>query len=167
MSANIPNDRMAAHMRHPSLTAISETSRASSDVSSLHHPFPSFPDYGSSSLDQVTVLPVSSSTSRRNTRKLTIDSATSLPSSAQPIRRKPLSLTASPIATRYSSGEYMSHAKDLPRPEQRYDRAWSVDSPTVYEFPPQAHAEPVPLVGDSSTKPHTPSDTIKTQANKG
>ncbi|KAI1337455.1 hypothetical protein F5Y15DRAFT_390467 [Xylariaceae sp. FL0016] len=170
MSANIPNHRVAAHRYHSSQTAISETSRASSDVSSLHHTFPSFLDYDhtdSQSLDQVPALAVSTSTSRRNTRKLTIDSVASLPASVHSIRRKPLSSTASPVATRYSSGDVLT-VKDLPRPDQRYDRAFSVDSPTVYEFPGQAHAEPMPLVGgDSITKPHPPTNIKKTQSDKG
>jgi hypothetical protein len=87
----------------------------------------------------------------------------------QPIRRKPLSSTASPIATRYSSGEYLaSVVKSLPRPEQRYDRSFSVDSPTVYEFP-QAQFEPMsrPPRWESTTKPKEgTNDIITTQHNK-
>src|SRR6185295_4507141 len=52
------------------------------------------------------------------------------------IKRKPLSSTASPIATRYSSAtrDYLD-AYQLPRPEQRFSRSCSLDSPTLYEFP--------------------------------
>ncbi|KAK7924815.1 Intracellular protein transport-like protein [Apiospora marii] len=107
--------------RRPSLTLTSETLGASSDVSS---PLPP-----SLSRDQST-------TAARNTRNLVIDSSVILPSqNRQSIRRKPLSSTASPIVSRYSSGAYLSITRALPRPEQRYSRSFSLDSPTVYEFP--------------------------------
>ncbi|KAI0388045.1 hypothetical protein F5Y04DRAFT_274900 [Hypomontagnella monticulosa] len=116
--------------RRPSLTANSETSHASSELSFLQQPFPSLPDQ-SQSLDSHPALPAS-----RNTRNLVIDSSAVVPP-VRSIRRKPLSSTASasPIAARYSSGEYLAIAKGLPRPEQRFSRSFSVDSPTVYEFP--------------------------------
>ena len=103
----------------PSLTSTSETLAASSDVY--------FPSTQSLCRDQVT--------SARNTRKLVINSSVTSPLHIQSIRRKPLSSTASPIVSRYSSGEYLAVAKALQRPEQRYSRSFSVDSPTVYEFP--------------------------------
>ncbi|OIW34893.1 hypothetical protein CONLIGDRAFT_626940, partial [Coniochaeta ligniaria NRRL 30616] len=50
------------------------------------------------------------------------------------IRRKPLSSTASPLATRYSSRDYLEIG--LPsKPATRFSRSYSVDSPTLYEFP--------------------------------
>ncbi|RWA14588.1 hypothetical protein EKO27_g505 [Xylaria grammica] len=132
----------------PSLSALSETSTASSHVS-----FSSFPFYA----DQPPPLnppPAPSVSNSRNTKGLVLNGRNSGPPT-QIIRRKPLSSTASPIATRYSSGEHLaSVVKGLPRPEQRYDRSFSVDSPTVYEFP-QAQVEPMsrPLRWESTTKP--------------
>ncbi|KAK7969614.1 Intracellular protein transport-like protein [Apiospora saccharicola] len=108
--------------RRPSLTLTSETLGASSDVS--------FSPPQSLSRDQVTT------SAARNTRNLVIDSSVILPTqNRQSIRRKPLSSTASPIVSRYSSGAYLSLTRALPRPEQRYSRSFSLDSPTVYEFP--------------------------------
>ncbi|KAK3392996.1 hypothetical protein B0H63DRAFT_386997 [Podospora didyma] len=61
-------------------------------------------------------------------------------SSGAPIRRKPLSATASPLATRYSSRDYSTPAnldtsEQLVGPDQRFARSFSLDSPTLYEFP--------------------------------
>ncbi|KAI0152169.1 hypothetical protein F4776DRAFT_600289 [Hypoxylon sp. NC0597] len=116
------------HAHRASLTANSETSHASSDLSFLQQQFPSLSDQ-SQPLESAAAQPVS-----RNTRNLVIDSSAILPPTRS-IRRKPLSSTASPIATRYSSGEYLAITKGLPRPDQRFSRSFSVDSPTVYEFP--------------------------------
>ncbi|KAI1632775.1 hypothetical protein F4809DRAFT_626223 [Biscogniauxia mediterranea] len=159
MSADMPSQK------HPSSPgAKSETSRASSDLSSLPRPFPSFP-LPPRTQDPVPALPVS-----RNIRNLVIDgNTTDLTSAALPpgpsIKRKPLSAAASPIATRYSSGAYLSIAKARPRPEQKYSRSCSLDSPTVNEFPraPVQHT-PLPPLPDwpSQTKPadsDTDSDT--------
>ncbi|KAH8201128.1 hypothetical protein TruAng_004678 [Truncatella angustata] len=118
------------------MTSGSETPDASSDVS----PSLPFPPLQDTSLETVPALPPSS----RNTRKLTINSTIARPPPATHlIRRKPLSSTASPIATRYSSGDYLTIAHGLPRPEQRYSRSFSVDSPTVYEFQPLASIETI------------------------
>ncbi|KAK8872901.1 hypothetical protein PGQ11_003415 [Apiospora arundinis] len=115
------NHQYVPQRRSPSLTSTSETLAASSDVSFL--------STQSLSRDQVTTA--------RNTRKLVINSSSSVtsPPQTQSIRRKPLSSTASPIVSRYSSGEYLAVASSLQRPEQRYSRSFSLDSPTVYEFP--------------------------------
>ncbi|KAI0445989.1 hypothetical protein F4803DRAFT_506254 [Xylaria telfairii] len=153
MSANIPPfpqpppmAAAATHQHHPSLSALSETSSASTPAS----PFPSFPSYAyahkplplnpTPNAHAHAHASVPSVSSSRNTKGLVLSNRNSGPA-AQPIRRKPLSLTASSLATRYSSGEHLaSVVKTLPRPEQRYDRSFSVDSPTVYEFP-HAHAQ--------------------------
>ncbi|KAK4132262.1 hypothetical protein BT67DRAFT_463693 [Trichocladium antarcticum] len=58
----------------------------------------------------------------------------SLAQTSGPIKRKPLSSAASPVAVRYSTRGYADIA-DLPRPEQRFARSCSLDSPTLYEFP--------------------------------
>ncbi|KAI0126008.1 hypothetical protein BJ170DRAFT_583727 [Xylariales sp. AK1849] len=115
---------------HPSITSTkSDTQNASSDVSFSQH---------LSFLLDSSPATVSALSASRNTRKLVIDSSiAALPQPTnQVIRRKPLSSSASPIVTRYSSGEYLTIARGLPRPEQRYSRSYSVDSPTVYEFLP-------------------------------
>ncbi|KAI0111765.1 hypothetical protein F4814DRAFT_423532 [Daldinia grandis] len=126
----LPNQILQNHPHRPSLTAYSETSRASSDLSLLQQPFPSLPDQSESlDLESAQAQPGS-----RNTKKLVIDSSAVIPP-VRSIRRKPLSSTASPIATRYSSGEYLAISKGLPGPDQRFSRSFSVDSPTVYEFP--------------------------------
>ncbi|KAK4105429.1 hypothetical protein N658DRAFT_417524 [Parathielavia hyrcaniae] len=60
----------------------------------------------------------------------------SLAQPSGPIKRKPLSSTASPAAVRFSKGAaYADAIADLPRPEQRFARSCSLDSPTLYEFP--------------------------------
>ncbi|KAI2621225.1 hypothetical protein GGR54DRAFT_93280 [Hypoxylon sp. NC1633] len=150
---SLPSQSLQDHTHRPSLTANSETSHASSDLSFLQHPFPLLSDQ-SQSLDAVPALPVS-----RNTRGLVIDSS-AIPRPVRSIRRKPLSSTASPIATRYSSGEYLTIAKGLPGPEQRFSRSFSVDSPTVYEFS-RAPVEPMFRPGLES-----PDDIILIQGNK-
>jgi hypothetical protein len=79
------------------------------------------------------------------------------------IKRKPLSSTASPLATRYStrSGrEYLDGlSPDLPRPEQRFSRSCSLDSPTLYEFPHRRPSPPPvgPLTPSASTAASMPS----------
>ncbi|KAI0172198.1 hypothetical protein GGR52DRAFT_549386 [Hypoxylon sp. FL1284] len=124
----VPDHRQAPltdqdYPRRPSLTADSETS--TSDLSFRQQTFPSLPNQ-SQSFDS---LPGS-----RNTRNLVINSSTALPP-IRNIRRKPLSSSASPIATRYSSGAYLAVSKALPKPEHRFSRSFSLDSPTVYDFP--------------------------------
>lgn len=142
--------------RAPSSAALaaSETLGASSDVS-LPQPFPSF-QHRAHDLDPAA----------RNLRKLVIDSGVTLPSaqsqsqSQSPskrqsqIRRKPVSSTASPSVSRYSSGEYLAAARGLVLAEQqRAARSFSLDSPTVYSHPSQAAARrlpaPAPLVTTS------------------
>ncbi|KAK8089703.1 hypothetical protein PG997_004664 [Apiospora hydei] len=124
-----PVDDEYVPQRRPSLTSTSETLGASSDVP--------FPPTQSLYRDQVATA--------RNTRKLVIDSSATVPPLNTPIRRKPVSKTASPIVSRYSSGEYLAVTRNLQRPEQRYSRSFSLDSPTVYEFPLAVRKSPVPL----------------------
>ncbi|KAI8629427.1 hypothetical protein F5Y19DRAFT_432864 [Xylariaceae sp. FL1651] len=164
MSANIPFQpalvaAAAHHQRGPSLSTLSETSRASTHVSS----FPTFADQA----PPLSPPSASSVSSSRNTRGLVLNHRTTAPA-GQSIRRKPLSSTASPIATRYSSGEYLATiVKNLPRPDQRFDRSFSVDSPTVYEFP-KAQVEPMsrPPLWEPAIKPTGASDIVPTYHNK-
>ncbi|KAF3012403.1 hypothetical protein E8E14_010179 [Neopestalotiopsis sp. 37M] len=123
----------------PSVTSVSETPNASSDVSSprllpSQLPDPSVPTAAAAAVPVAQQLP-SSPSSTRNPRKLTINSDIARPPSAgHLIRRKPLSISASPIATRFSSGHYLGIARDKQRLEQRTSRSFSLDSPTVYGF---------------------------------
>ncbi|KAL2161532.1 hypothetical protein VTH06DRAFT_8094 [Thermothelomyces fergusii] len=86
--------------------------------------------------------------SARNGRSL------SLAHLSGPIKRKPLSSTASPFAVRFSKGPaaYADALADLPKPEQRFARSCSVDSPTLYEFPDKRS-----LLATAGS-PHTVSD---------
>ena len=143
--------------RAPSSAALaSETLGASSDVP-FPQPFPSF-QHRAHALDPAA----------RNPRKLVIDSGVALPSSQSPspsqsqrqsqIRRKPVSSTASPVVSRYSSGEYLAAARGLVLAEQqRASRSFSLDSPTVYSHPSQAAARrllaPAPLVTSLRPQP--------------
>ncbi|RYP18901.1 hypothetical protein DL765_003689 [Monosporascus sp. GIB2] len=104
-----------------------------SSVAVASHPGESFPYFQDQSQDQDSVpeLPPIS----RNFRKLTLENSVAQSPPQNQIRRKPLSSTASPIATRYSSGEYLTIIRGLPMPEHRFSRSNSVDSPTVYDFP--------------------------------
>ncbi|RYP91518.1 hypothetical protein DL770_002364 [Monosporascus sp. CRB-9-2] len=123
-----------------------------SSVAVVSHPRQSFPSFEDQSQDQDSVpeLPPIS----RNFRKLTLESPVAQSPPQNQIRRKPLSSKASPIATRYSSGEYLTIIRGLPMPEHRFSRSNSVDSPTVYDFPRPPVA---PRVADpnSATKPQT------------
>ncbi|KAM0614916.1 hypothetical protein ACHAO3_004764 [Verticillium nonalfalfae] len=75
------------------------------------------------------------------------------------IKRKPLSSTASPLATRFSEGA-ATLSIHLPKPETRFSRAYSVDSPTLYEYPAAASEHSLaPFILDSfptvpTTLPH-------------
>ncbi|TGO85351.1 hypothetical protein BPOR_0405g00070 [Botrytis porri] len=67
--------------------------------------------------------------------------STTSTSSVNSVRRKPLPVSASPLATRfstrYSTAEYFSpFIEELPEPDLPYSRYTNVaDSPTLYEFP--------------------------------
>lgn len=56
------------------------------------------------------------------------------------VKRKPLSSTASVLALRSSSASIV----DLPKPDQRFARAFTVDSPTLYEYPSSVRVSPSP-----------------------
>ncbi|KAF4621890.1 hypothetical protein G7Y89_g14455 [Cudoniella acicularis] len=72
-------------------------------------------------------------------RALSLASSTS----SSPVRRKPLPPTASPLATRFSSGEYQAATLELPEPS--FLRVDSLDSPTLHEFPPTSRLQPAPV----------------------
>jgi hypothetical protein len=73
-----------------------------------------------------------------------------------PVKRKPLSSTASPAAVRFSKGSAAYAdllSEDLPRPEQRFARSFSVDSPTLYEFPGERALLPKAFAAANNTTP--------------
>ncbi|CAM1506818.1 Fc.00g064590.m01.CDS01 [Cosmosporella sp. VM-42] len=67
------------------------------------------------------------------------------PPSGNPLKRKPLSSVASALATRFSSSSSpaLPSPIDLPKPNQRFTRPFSVDSPTLYEFSPDVRSRSV------------------------
>lgn len=72
-------------------------------------------------------------------RSQTLASVTSPPRASHVIKRKPLSSTASHLAIRFSAASSQASPfvspKELPKPETRFSRAESLDSPTFYEYP--------------------------------
>ena len=116
---------------------LDETRRASSssDILPSHEPIAHAPTPRSSS-------PTSSSrysTNSRASRSLSASSTTSNPpSSQQPIRRKPVSSTVAPLIARYSAALHETQLQqkslvttttDLPRPDGRNSRSYSLDRP--------------------------------------
>ena len=67
-----------------------------------------------------------------------------------PIRRKPLSSTVSPLPVKYTSSDYLEITQDIGKPETRFSRPFSVDSPTFYEFPDRCSS----VVGSSHSVAH-------------
>lgn len=123
----------------PPSAALSETTTASSDVAvgaATSPPRPAPPPLGPLETSLQTYgqtdafPPLPSVASHRS-----LPSPRTGRSQSLAIKRKPLSSTASPIATRYSTRDYLEAVKQLPRPEQRFSRSCSLDSPTLYEFP--------------------------------
>lgn len=63
------------------------------------------------------------------------------------IRRKPLSPTSSVSSLAAARASSISitlppYALDLPKPDRRFDRSQSIDSPTLYEYPSPSPASP-------------------------
>ena len=133
----------------PVVPADSDTPYASSDLLPQDiaqppppdSPEPAEPSPRAQSLQQFQPR-ISSLSSPRNARSQSLAAASTSPAAFtnRPIKRKPLSATASPLATQYSSGDYLMISSDLPKPETRFSRSFSVDSPTLYEFPERAAA---------------------------
>ncbi|OLN95908.1 hypothetical protein CCHL11_05080 [Colletotrichum chlorophyti] len=72
------------------------------------------------------------------TRSQTFPVVTPTFNTAKAIKRKPLSSTASQLAASYGSGASspsILSPSDLPMPDTRFARSYSVDSPTLYEYP--------------------------------
>ncbi|WQF84989.1 hypothetical protein CDEST_10003 [Colletotrichum destructivum] len=83
-------------------------------------------------------LATSPSPSPGRTRSQTLPVITPTFNTAKAIKRKPLSSTASQLATSYGSGSTTPSVlspSDLPAPDTRFARSYSVDSPTLYEYP--------------------------------
>ncbi|TVY62269.1 hypothetical protein LSUE1_G010057 [Lachnellula suecica] len=109
-----------------------------------------------------------------------LSSASSTSSSSSSVRRKPLPSTASPLATRFSSGEHLAATLELP--EQPFTRPYSVDSPTLHEFPPTSRLPFAPadfptrtfsrpsnelaaLTSESSSEPSSPTHVTNGRPN--
>ncbi|RDL41931.1 uncharacterized protein BP5553_01910 [Venustampulla echinocandica] len=80
-------------------------------------------------------------------RSRAFSSASSTSSSS--VRRKPLPSTASPLATRFSSGSHLAATIELPEPS--LPRLYTSDSPTLHEFPPTSRLPFQPAREQSST----------------
>lgn len=131
----------------------SETSSASSEVAvGAVPPRPALPLETFTQTDSFPPLPNFPTASSPNAATTVARAARS---QSLAIKRKPLSSTASPIATRYSTRDYLDAFRQLPRPEQRFSRSCSLDSPILYEFPdrrtllPASQLKPAAWVSDA------------------
>ncbi|TGO09915.1 hypothetical protein BTUL_0150g00210 [Botrytis tulipae] len=92
--------------------------------------------------------------------------STASTSSVNSVRRKPLPVSASPLATRfstrYSTAEYFSPSiEELPEPDLPYSRYTNVaDSPTLYEFPSDIKSA-LPFSPESSSNRNSIRSSIK------
>ncbi|KAI2623644.1 hypothetical protein GGS21DRAFT_533556 [Xylaria nigripes] len=156
------------HQRHPSQSALSETSSTSTHLSSFPFPLPaSFHHHAAPDPLTLSSRPQSPVTvvvpCSKNTKGLTLKDRTS-ESVVQPIRRLPPSSIALPSVTHHSSsGNIATLVQGLPRPGPGFKRSFLVDSPTVYEFPqPPVGPMSRPTHWESTAAPTIPgaSDTI-------
>ncbi|KAF5011668.1 hypothetical protein FDECE_2243 [Fusarium decemcellulare] len=116
---------------------ISRSTSSASDHFDQHHQAPTKNVVTHSRSQTFDGLPSSSSASGSPT------SASVYPPPGRPIKRKPLSSSASALALRFSSsGSPLPSPLELSKPDQRFARPDSVDSPTLYEFSPAARAPP-------------------------
>lgn len=110
---------------HPDTPYASEPSDLTDSIHPSTH-LPEQPDH--QHRDQRPRLPSLSVRSR------TTSSASTTSTSS--VRRKPLPLTASPLATRYSLGDSLTSTTTTLELPETFIRPYSVDSPTLYDFPP-------------------------------
>lgn len=111
---------------------------------------------------QADVFPLPPSLpSPRNIRSqsLALSSAPPALAKAPVIRRKPLSSSVSPLVARYTAPDYLEIAHQVVKPEQRFSRPLSVDSPTLYEFL-ERYSHPV---GSQETAVAPPSSPQRSQ----
>ncbi|KAH6719320.1 hypothetical protein DL95DRAFT_454586 [Leptodontidium sp. 2 PMI_412] len=131
---------------------LSDTSHDSSDLPSASPPPHHLDSHRTSSRPRNPSLSVRSRTE-------TLSSITSTSStSSSPVRRKPLPSTASPLATRFSSGEHL--AATLQQPDQPYVRPYSVDSPTLHDFPPTSKLPFSPAVDTARSFSRFPNEPV-------
>ena len=120
---------------HPLAFEISDTPYASPE----DRPLCSFPQPTPLQLSKQTVQSSESIIPRlpspRSERSQSLAVQNTSPALHHPIKRKPLSSTASPLATKYSFRDHLEILSDQSAPRQRFTRSFSVDSPTLYEFP--------------------------------
>lgn len=112
------------------------THQPTSDTDTLHHPLPS----RHSAADSLSTLTSAISTPAAS--GVSSDSTAPLPPPFKsPIKRKPLSASASSLAAslslRDSAGAVPPplNPELLPKPDQRFSRSPSIDSPTFYDYP--------------------------------
>ncbi|KAG9245027.1 hypothetical protein BJ878DRAFT_420094 [Calycina marina] len=138
--------------QHPETSSASESSDTQSSSQPTTHRLQGSPQDRPVKSNRPAIPPLSI-----HPRIISTVSSSSSPSS---VRRKPLPLTASPLATRYSSGERLGHSTipnlEAPEPERSFLRPYSVDSPTLYEFPRQSTA---PFAPDRSILQRSPPQT--------
>ena len=103
----------------------------------LSSPLPSPRSGRSKSLALTSSTSTGTSTSIGTSNSNIHGSASTTTTTSAPIKRKPLSSTASALAARYSTRDYLQVQQPLAKPETRFSRSYSVDSPTLYEFPRQ------------------------------
>jgi hypothetical protein len=117
----------------PSISSTSDTSYASSEL-----------PHGARGLSAAPTTTTTTSSTARTTRSYSLAAVNTANTGAisnnlNSIKRKPLASTASPLATRFSAGGHTflspSSSPDLPKPDVRLSRSFSVDSPTLYEYP--------------------------------
>ena len=115
------------------LTAFSDATDGSPHASShpVRLPRPSHLETSSTHSPTATIVTVGAS---RGSRSQTVSQGIS-PLFASPVKRKPLSKTASPLATRFSSGEHLVVvSKKYECPQKSLSRSCPVDSPTLNDF---------------------------------
>jgi hypothetical protein len=82
--------------------------------------------------------------------------STASSSSSSPfVKRKPLPSTASPLATRFSSGEHHLRPALSPPVDLPFTRLFGADSPTLYENPLATFPSQSPVLDDSVDRRQT------------
>ncbi|KAF4832272.1 hypothetical protein CGCSCA4_v013687 [Colletotrichum siamense] len=136
------------------LPSNSDTLNASSDVPRGRPPYRD---------SHHTATSPSPSPGRTRSQTLPVAVITPTFNTAKAFKRKPLSSTASQIAASYGSGSSspaILSPGDLPMPETRFSRSYSVDSPTLYEYPSE-DVRPLfapPAAHQKLDKPPPPAD---------
>jgi hypothetical protein len=131
-----PDDQSyPSHASAPSATNLHHSDTRVAPESSQLPQIPSNPPLSSNSHNNIIkdqrIAPL-----KVRDRSLSTVSTTSTTSS---VKRKALPTNISPLALRYSTGEYLSST--LEEPDAPFNRTYSDDSPTIYQFPATASAQ--------------------------